>query len=242
MAYPTPATADETLTESAEGCGRPGSSHPRPRGETNHPASTPRNRRSGLTLVELLTVIAIISILISILIPTVSTVRTSARKAKARIILTQWVTAMEMFRQEYGFYPAFDFDSPNLIASTDDTAKFVRALSGREVDGAPIAASDTASGNKKRIRFYTFSEGEIGVSGQLVDSFDSDKIAILFDKNYDGIIRVKESEGINDYSIWPAIGIEPDNKPPDWPDGGLRAGVAIYSKRPDDQRNIITTW
>ncbi|MEZ5276808.1 MAG: prepilin-type N-terminal cleavage/methylation domain-containing protein [Opitutaceae bacterium] len=198
--------------------------------------------RRGLTLVELLTVIAIISILISILIPTVSTVRTSARKAKAKILLTQWATALETFRQEYGFYPAFDFaaDEDNLIASAADTAVFVKALSGRNVDGSVLEATDTASGNKKRIRFYTFSEGEINASGQLVDGFDGDKIAILFDKNLDGIIKVGE-DADDDYAAFPEI-ISGVASPPRWPTGGLRAGVAIYSPGPAGVGNMITTW
>ena len=218
-----------------------------PPGKALRPDTRVRNPRSGLTLVELLTVIAIISILISILIPTVSTVRTSARKAKARIILTQWATAMEMFRQEYGFYPAFDIsgDDDNLLATPADADEFVKALSGREVDGSPIGALDTASGNKKRIRFYTFSEGEISEDGKIVDDFGGNPIAILFDKDYDGIITVESGA---DYTAFPDIG-HGATAPPNWPKdpdtgdpAGLRAGVAIYSPGPGGAGNIITTW
>ena len=196
--------------------------------------------RSGLTLVELLTVIAIISILISILIPTVSTVRTSARKAKAKILLTQWANALEMFRQEYGFYPAFSFNTTDqLVNSIEDTKEFVISLSGRNLDGTPLESGDETYGNKKRIRFYTFSEGEINASGQLVDGFDGDKIAILFDKNYDGIITIAETGA--DYTAFPDIGFGAV-APPKWPTAGLRAGVAIYSPGPSGPGNSITTW
>ena len=199
--------------------------------------SPPRNRRSGLTLVELLTVIAIISILISILIPTVSTVRTSARKAKAKIILTQWATAMEMFRQEYGFYPAFSFNSDGLLDTNAESDEFFETLSGRLPDGT--TTDPAPAGNRKRISFYTFSEDDLNADDRVVDGFGSTQIAILFDKDYDGVISVAASDA--DYTDFPDIGfgVAPPLK---WPADGLRAGVAIYSPGPGDEGNIITTW
>jgi len=202
-----------------------------------------------MTLVELLTVIAVISILIGILIPTVSTVRTSARKAKAKILLNQWAAGIETFRQEYGFYPAFDFNTTDqLINSTEDTAEFVKALAGRNVDGSKIEDSnDLASGNRKRITFYTFSEGEISEAEELVDVFKKTPIAVLMDLNYDGIIRV-ETGTDDDYAAFPFIdrGTDPPLRWPTDPSTGkvtgLRAGVAIYSPGPGGPANIITTW
>ena len=215
-----------------------------PPGKALRPDTRARNPRSGLTLVELLTVIAIISILISILIPTVSTVRTSARKAKARIILTQWATAMEMFRQEYGFYPAFDFNSDGRLDTKAESDEFFETLSSRLPDGT--RSVEPVAGNKKRIAFYTFSEGEINEDGKIVDDFGGNPIAILFDKNYDGIITVAELGA--DYTAFPDIG-HGAKAPPTWPKDpdtgdpvGLRAGVAIYSPGPGGEGNIITTW
>jgi len=187
--------------------------------------------RAGLTLIELLTVIAVISILISILIPTVSTVRTSARRAKAKIILIQWATAIETFRQEYGFYPAFSFETEGLIASTSDTDEFVQALSSRDTENLP----GSAAGNEKQITFYTFSEGEISEGDLLVDPFGGTPIAVLVDRNYDGIIKVGSGE---DYETLPNIGSSTPSS--SWPANGLRAGVAIYS--PGAGGKAITTW
>lgn len=200
--------------------------------------------RTGMTLVELLTVIAVISILIGILIPTVSTVRTSARKAKAKILLNQWAAGIETFRQEYGFYPAFDFDTEGLIASTADTDEFVQTLSGRDTEGV----LGSFAGNDKQISFYTFSEGEISEADILVDVFGGTPIAIVVDTNYDGIIKI--ATGVDDdYTAFPNIGFgtgTPHRWPIDPDTGvalGLRAGVAIYSPGPGGSAgNIITTW
>ena len=208
---------------------------------TSSAVSTPdpfgrHSTRAGLTLVELLTVVAVISILIGILIPTVSTVRTSARKAKAKIILNQWAAAIETFRQEYGFYPAFSFNGDGTIDTDEESDEFIETLSSRLPDGTQT--DPAPAGNTKRISFYTFSEGELNEADHLVDPFGGTLVAVLMDLNYDGIIKVEAGE---DYDGWPDIGFGADI-PLGFPTNGLRAGVAIYSPGPGGEGNIITTW
>ena len=65
-------------------------------------------RRQGFTVVELLTVIAIIAILVGIFIPTVSFVRNTAREAKQRTQLVAIDMAIMAFRGDYGDYPRSD--------------------------------------------------------------------------------------------------------------------------------------
>jgi prepilin-type N-terminal cleavage/methylation domain-containing protein len=195
--------------------------------------------RSGLTLVELLTVIAVISILISILIPTVSTVRTSARRAKAKIILTQWASAIETFRQEYGYYPTFSFNSDGLIDTAEKSDEFFETLSSRKPDGT--RSDPPPGGNSKKIAFYTFSESEVDESDRVADEFGSILFGVLIDKDYDGIITVAETGA--DYPAFPDIGFGTADPPPGWPSDGLRAGVAIYSPGPGGSLGkVITTW
>ena len=61
--------------------------------------------RSGFTLVELLTVIAIIVILISVLVPSLGRARIQAKRAASRALLHSISTGLEMFRTESGEYP-----------------------------------------------------------------------------------------------------------------------------------------
>ncbi len=67
----------------------------------NAPAPT---RRQAFTLVEMLTVIAIITLLIGILVPSLSAARTAAMKTAVQAQLTSISTGNEMFRNDEGEY------------------------------------------------------------------------------------------------------------------------------------------
>ena len=63
------------------------------------------NRRSAFTLIELLTVIAIIAILAAILFPIAGTVREQARQSSCMSNLHQIYVAAQVYRQDEGAFP-----------------------------------------------------------------------------------------------------------------------------------------
>ena len=78
----------------------------------------------GFTLVELMVVVAIISILAAIAIPNFKKYQAKSRTSEAKIMLAASYTAMESFYQEYDFYGScFKFQgfTPTGITAAADT-------------------------------------------------------------------------------------------------------------------------
>ena len=203
---------------------------------TSH-LSFPRSRRGalprrslgegGFTLLELLTVLAILGILAALIFPSVSAARRSATKAKARVQFTQWAAAIESFRGEYGYYPAFD---PSNLVNGGVTATdhlFHDILAAKRRDGTALAAGGSAAAqNRKLIAFYAFSDADFSPANLIRDAFDNTAIAVLVDKDLDGVVR----QGA-DFATLPAVGgLTPAAA--DIPAAGLRAGVVFYAPAP----------
>lgn len=184
--------------------------------------------RSGFTLIELLTVIAIIGILAGIIIPTVSGVRNSAKKASTRAQFNQMISSMTLFKQEYGYYPKFGTtDGKKIFSNAADTQLMAGTLSGRKVDGSTADAGDLG-GNRKRLAFYSFGDKDISAAGILQDAFENVEIGVAVDVAGTGFIT--QGAGAvrsvtTDRTFTPSTG----SATTDIPTGGVRAGVIIYS-------------
>jgi prepilin-type N-terminal cleavage/methylation domain-containing protein len=67
-----------------------------------------KRKKAGFTLVELLTVLAIITMRVGLLVPSLAMVRTLAREAEQRAQLNTIGLALTAFRDSYGDYPPSD--------------------------------------------------------------------------------------------------------------------------------------
>ncbi len=160
-------------------------------------------RRRAFTLIEVLTVVALIGVIATMVMPVAQTVRSKALRAKTRAQLSQWAIAMEMFNAEYGSYPKIDGSYVGGRSGADGLVngeKFSVALSGRKLDGDdtalrnanPSSRGQLTVGNTKLITFYSPAQGEINIEDNppsLMDYFGNKEIGVLYDKNGDGIIN-----------------------------------------------------
>ena len=215
----------------------------------------------AFTLVELLAVVAVIGILATILVPTLSSARTAAKKARTRTQFSQWSAAFEAFRQEYGSYPQFAATGAQKLVNPPGTSNnpqavhlFHDTLTGQRRDPAgtwPTATTGTPpppqAQNTRRIKFVAFTDVDfvtaadvtagLNVAGQLWwvrDGFNNTSIAVVTDANLDGVINGRDSTG----GFPPVtvaggtLAIRPTTVVTTGTTGGIHAGVIFYSAPP----------
>jgi prepilin-type N-terminal cleavage/methylation domain-containing protein len=212
-----------------------------------------RCKKSGFTIIELLTVVAIIGLLIAILVPTIGAVRNTAKKAKSKVQFSQWTLAMEAFRQEYGYYPDVVESSPG--EGLLDTKKFVGEMTGLGIDGTdPV-------GNVKKIRFVDFTREElVQTEGQsivdkdltltgarIIDGFENTKIFVVLDiivnintsdRPYDGQVTVKTT-----HTVSAGVNPSPGGFSPVTDDRIIRSGIVFFSAGSGGSAaDIVKSW
>ncbi|WP_221028844.1 type II secretion system protein [Actomonas aquatica] len=196
----------------------------------------PGRDRRGFSLIEVLTVVVIIGILAAITIPVLSGARASADRAKTKAQFSQWASAMELYRQEYGFYPNI------ATGGKVDPERFAAELTGRTLSGAAIGEG---YGNRKALRFYTLSADELDDDGLLLlDGFGNDDIAVRVDSNRDGLINASDSGSwVSVVGLEAGGGSAPTDLPEAVPTAGVRAGVVFYSAgRGRDENDLVLSW
>lgn len=154
------------------------------------------NKRAAFTLIELLTVIAIIAVLMGLLFPALNAVKENARKTQAKNDIVNLTAAVTAFNAEYSKYPipankvpstgdyTYDAKSGNtndlllLILMAKETATPVVNTRKIAFINPPIAKTPTGTANPK---------GGLGTNNQWYDPWGK-PYSILMDADYDNTV------------------------------------------------------
>jgi prepilin-type N-terminal cleavage/methylation domain-containing protein len=105
-----------------------------------------KRKKTGFTLVELLTVLAIITMLVGLLVPSMATVRRFARETKQKAQLATIDLALTAFRDEHGEYPPSLFHDGVVPFDYGGAQKLAEALVGWDLLGFHPASRWLADG------------------------------------------------------------------------------------------------
>ena len=153
----------------------------------------------GFTMIELLTVIAIIGILAGLLFPAISTAMKKAKIAKAQVEIHAIETAWKAYLNEYGQWPVIingpavrylkvtglnaDSTSSKGLQTTIDTTALLLGLA--TTPGLPIGAYDSQASNPKLVQFINLKRDTD--TGELHDPWGH-TYKFLFDTSYNNQI------------------------------------------------------
>jgi prepilin-type N-terminal cleavage/methylation domain-containing protein len=123
----------------------------------------------GFTLIEMLTVIAVIAILVGILYPALRSIRDGPKKAAARADIRKLQMAIQSYYNEYGKYPPTPRNG-----ATPQADWFYAMLNGNRfpADGSALASGYEAN-NPRGIRFMDFPKKQINGFGEFTDPWNN---------------------------------------------------------------------
>ena len=123
-----------------------------------------RSLQSAFTLIELLTVIAIIAILMGLLFPAIAAVKESGRKASAKNDVMQIVAAVKQYHTEYGKYPPLVAQKQekkgnasaqdDYVGDPESGAKEMNSVLFNTLRAIPEAPNDQHKMNPRRVVFF----------------------------------------------------------------------------------------
>ena len=120
--------------------------------------SPPKPQRAAFTLIELLTVIAIIAILMGLLMSALGGAKDQARRTEAAATVRNIVNACKSYANDYGKFPPIETGAANSFSSFGDSAKGKCKNTNNELFYVLRAISDGKNNahvlNKRQVKYF----------------------------------------------------------------------------------------
>jgi prepilin-type N-terminal cleavage/methylation domain-containing protein len=121
-----------------------------------------RQFKKAFTLIELLTVVAIIAILVGLLFPAIRVALQKADNTRAQSVVNTLGVAFRAYFTEYGRWPA-QRDGATMIMDSNTVA----LLTGSDVATSP--ANGALNGNPRKLSFFEYKSTDLNSTNALVD-------------------------------------------------------------------------
>jgi len=142
-------------------------------------------KSSGFTVIELITVLAVLAILLAIILPALGGARGLFTKLETKARFGRWSLGLAAYRAEYGRYPQLGA-SP--VAINEVPGRFVELMTGRGLEGGVASEPIAVAQNPKGLAFMEFAQGEVAPDGSLLDAAGGYEIEYLYDGDGDGFL------------------------------------------------------
>jgi type II secretory pathway pseudopilin PulG len=158
-------------------------------------------KKEGFTIVELLTVMSIIIILISILVPAMNKARQFAKEVLQKNQFKAINSGLEMFRNDFDEYPESSYDTSSTVAGTTfaycGAMKLAEAMMGQDLIG-----------------FHPYSRFRSDYKdGQGRDLYDDDPTDYQYPDDYNQQFRKGQLGNANIHRLWNVYGGGNDGPP-----------------------------
>lgn len=118
-----------------------------------------KRKKTGLTMIELLVVLAIIALLVGLLVPALTLVRNTAKETKQKAQFATIELALAAFKNDYGNYPPSDWTPAVFTGDYCGAQKLTEALIGWDLLGFQPNSDFTSTGiNNAGVFVYDTSD------------------------------------------------------------------------------------
>jgi prepilin-type N-terminal cleavage/methylation domain-containing protein len=169
--------------------------------------------KRAFTLIELLTVIAIIGVLIALLFPAIKSALTKAEVSKAQTAITGLATAFQHYYAEYGKWPIADTASNNTYIVDTNLVALLQGAATAPPPNQPTGlvwpayngafiniTTATLQGNPRGIPLLAFKQVDIDGLGNFVDPWKR-PYYVRFDVSYANAVEDPFTSGANVHNV-----------------------------------------